>query len=63
MGNCLGAKFTNVFVSEDALEAHKHKTHKKYRNKLDDKPIMNVMLGFNKNEEDDYEWDQIGKNF
>ena len=24
---------------------------------------MNVMLGFNRKEEDEYEWDKVGKNF
>ena len=62
-GNCLGAKLTNVFVSEDALEEHKQKFHKKYRSKVDDKPVMNIMFGFNKKEEDEYEWDKVGKNF
>lgn len=58
----MATKFTNVFVSEEALEEHK-KTHKKYKGKGDDKPVMNVMLGFNKNEEDEFEWDKIGRNF
>ena len=56
-------KITNVYVSEEALEEHRQKVHRKGKYRGEEKEVMNVMLGFNRKEEDEYEWDKIGKNF
>jgi hypothetical protein len=58
----MGTKFENVFVSEEALQDHVLKVHKKAKKAT--QPTMNFMLGFNKTEEESgHEWDKVGKNF
>lgn len=58
----MGTKFENVFVSEEALQDHILKVHKKAKKAT--QPTMNFMLGFNKTEEESaLDWDKVGKNF
>lgn len=63
IGDCIGKKMLNVFVSEERLEDHKRIVHRKHKGDKSEK-VENIIFGFNRNaEEEAIIYDGIGKDF